>query len=173
MCHALPSRDSNVFERPLLLINWQSRIWLRCIDKRETSVTLRNPSFCQATFSAPSDLLGYSLGSILRVPLGLLVAGMINLLLHVWGFIVVFEAGCSFLLHNIRSKRQLDNYELQPCLLQIINYSFFRRDRKKWKKVTASSCLSACKDFELSGRFFVKKYGGELYWNMFIKFCLG
>jgi hypothetical protein len=55
-------------QRPLLLINWLSWTWLRWNDKPAKSVTLRNPSFCQGTFPAPSDVLGDSLCSVVRVP---------------------------------------------------------------------------------------------------------
>jgi len=34
----------------------------------QISVTVRNLDFCQATFLASRDLLGYILGSVLRVP---------------------------------------------------------------------------------------------------------
>jgi hypothetical protein len=61
-----------VFSPASLLIHWQSRTRLLWNETPETRVTLRNLCFCQATFPAPSDLLGYILGCVLRAPLVML-----------------------------------------------------------------------------------------------------
>jgi hypothetical protein len=63
-----PSCPLLLLEYSYILYNGHVSLSTGWNDKPETSVTFCNPSVCQATFPAPSGLLGYILGSGLHVP---------------------------------------------------------------------------------------------------------